>query len=122
MGVLLTCFSGYFAWREWRTLSELAELIEPVPEITDVTAVPTAGEVTAISSFIATLPRIGIHSATDADRRELAEESAGRDTEYRLLNTALAPDSVFAFYRTAGPRAAWAGSIQFSAFHRTTVP
>jgi hypothetical protein len=103
----LAGFAGYFAIREKRAVGELAALIDPVPEITDVTYVPTSAEGLALSNFLAAVPRTTRIGTTQDERRSLAEDMRERQTEYWLLETALAVDSVFAFYRKAATRRGW---------------
>lgn len=105
--LLLAGFVGYFAWRESRTVGELAELIDPVPEIIEVTYVPTSAETEAIARFLASVPFDRRLGSTQDERRGLAARAAERETRYWLIKTALAPDSVLAFYRKAASRRSW---------------
>lgn len=103
----LALFTGYFALRASRAVRDLAELIDPVPGITDVSYVPTAAEAAAISRFLAAVPAASRFGTTPQERRRTAEAARDRRTDYWLVETAVAVDSVFAFYRTTAPRRGW---------------
>jgi hypothetical protein len=102
VGVPLLVFAAYLGWRDSTAVTELTRWIEPVPGIVDVMYVPTAAEAGAVAAILdVPLTR---RDDLDQDAERLRCELSESRTQYWLLTTSIAEDSVIACCRAAAVR------------------